>query len=122
MWDVTVPGMTLRSGTRTLARAVSALVLALALLIPTIDICICAADLNLAAPGQTAMLEDEAAHDKESATGSPCRACHCFHAVGVMRLERVALGADASGTRQAWSPLDAVHAAPAFTLLRPPRA
>lgn len=109
--------------TRIWARAVFACVLAIALLVPTIDTCVCATDLGAPQVASSQANKPAASsHDDEAAKGSPCHYCHCSQPVGVTRLERVALGTAVSDANEGWASPDALHPAPSSTLLRPPRA
>ena len=116
--------MAIGAETRIWARAVFACVLAIALLIPSIDTC--AADFNLGNASQAAVALPAVSQvdnlSGESSKGTPCHYCHCSHPVGLVRAERTVLGAAVSDAKLGWVPPDALHAAPAFTLLRPPRA
>jgi hypothetical protein len=114
--------MTIRAAMRAWTRAIFVCLLAVGLLLPTIDICVCAADLGMASDMQTAALDDSASHGLEEKGGAPCRACHCLHVAGLARMERIVLGTVVADAGLAWTRPDAVHTAPAFALLRPPRA
>jgi hypothetical protein len=108
-------------------RAIFAGILAVALLAPTIDLCICAEDLAGSAQAATAlpadMAQDAAAPcQSEDGKSAACQYCHCFHLAGMARMERVALGTAISQAGPAWTSLASVYPPPAFNLLRPPRA
>ena len=108
-------------------RTMFAAILAVALLLPTIDLCICAEDLAGSAQAATLAATADAAQDAapcQPAGGkdAACQYCHCFHLAGMARTERVALGAVISHAGPAWASLASVYPPPAFTLLRPPRA
>ena len=100
-----------------------AVLLVVALVLPTIDTCICAADLGLADPAQTSAAQSAVvSHDSEGVKGGLCQNCHCFHLAGLVRMERVMLGATISSNLTAWAVPEAPDTVPGFTLLRPPRA
>lgn len=102
-----------------LARRVAVLVLALGILVPTIDFCICVEDLG----GD--VIWTAAASDQMPITDQHEKVCihsHCFHGLGIAQRAEASF---VSNVRR-MAVLQSVHslppAAPPIELLRPPRA
>ena len=100
-----------------------AVLLVITLILPTIDTCICAADLGMADPVEISAVQSAVpSHDSGNIKGGLCQNCHCFHLAGLVRMDRVMLGTTISSNLAAWAVLEAPYTAPGFMLLRPPRA
>lgn len=100
-----------------------AALLVVALVLPTIDTCVCAADFGTGEPVEISAVQVAVpSHDSGNSKGMLCQNCHCFHLAGLVRIERVMLGTKISSSRTAWATPEAPDTVPGFTLLRPPRA
>jgi hypothetical protein len=119
--------MTRDATMRLWTRAIFAGVLAVALLLPTIDLCICAEDVAGSVQAAATVMADAAPDaaapcQSEDGNSAACQYCHCFHLAGMARIERVTLDAAMIHAAPAWTSQDSLYPPPAFSLLRPPRA
>ena len=120
--------MTYRGMQQSWIRALFALCLAVALLLPTFDTCICATDLNTAGfPKASQEFVSVAAAVSggqlypDDGVGAPCVNCHCFHGVCIAKSDRVTFETKLSSLESSQARLSHPSAAPPVELLRPPR-
>lgn len=103
------------------ARALFAGVLAVALLLPSLDFCICANDLGLSDATPLAAAATVASAPSRDADDCSGVYCHCLHPAGLARLDLVALETIVTDARVDWAIPDSLRPIPGETLLRPPR-